>query len=198
MSHILSMLSGMVPGVILILAVAAILSRVFRHSAPTPLHTVGALLYAIVVTAVLSVTGVPGLPFLRFHPVTAFVPFYDIGNNTIQYVQNILLFLPLGFLLPTLWIPFRRAWRTVLFGAVFSCAIEASQLFCYRSTDLDDVLMNTLGAFLGFLLFRLMRRLPLFRRCFSSASSARAQPVLLLLAAWAVMFLVQPYLEQLL
>lgn len=39
----------------------------------------------------------------------------------------------------------------------FSLIIELSQLFNGRITDLDDLLMNTLGAFLGWVIFRLLR-----------------------------------------
>ncbi len=37
-------------------------------------------------------------------------------------------------------------------GFVTSALIELLQLFCFRATDVDDLLMNTLGAFLGYLL----------------------------------------------
>lgn len=39
-------------------------------------------------------------------------------------------------------------------GLALSLVIELSQLLNPRRTDVDDLLMNTLGAFLGLLLFR--------------------------------------------
>lgn len=40
------------------------------------------------------------------------------------------------------------------FGA--SCLIEGVQLFSWRSTDIDDVLLNTAGTLLGWLCYMLV------------------------------------------
>jgi glycopeptide antibiotics resistance protein len=72
---------------------------------------------------------------------------------------NVALFVPLGFLLPLLapWVD--RLWRTVAAGFVVSTAIELSQVAFpgIRRPDVNDVLMNTLGAAVGFLAYRLAR-----------------------------------------
>ncbi|WP_195574975.1 VanZ family protein [Paenibacillus sp. 1001270B_150601_E10] len=80
------------------------------------------------------------------------IPFASEGITT--YVLNILLFMPLGFLLPTIWPQFRTIKKTVCTGFLFSLAIELGQLLNHRITDIDDLLMNTLGAILGYLLYR--------------------------------------------
>ena len=73
---------------------------------------------------------------------------------------NVALFLPLGFLLPLLVPWFDRWWRTVGAGFALSAAIELSQVAFpgIRRPDVNDVLMNTLGAALGFLAYRLVAR----------------------------------------
>ena len=38
-----------------------------------------------------------------------------------------------------------------------SLTIEICQLFCFRATDVDDLIMNTLGAFLGYLCWKLLK-----------------------------------------
>jgi len=67
---------------------------------------------------------------------------------------NILLFVPFGYLLPLLW---RRAdhwWKVVLCGFVLSLGIELIQLVSHLGMfDLDDLMNNSLGAFLGWLCF---------------------------------------------
>jgi glycopeptide antibiotics resistance protein len=70
---------------------------------------------------------------------------------------NVALFLPLGFLLPLLWPRLDRLWRTVGVGFATSTAVELSQVAFpgVRRADVNDVLMNTLGAALGFLAYRL-------------------------------------------
>lgn len=68
---------------------------------------------------------------------------------------NVLLFIPYGVLFPVL---FRRYGKlTVLFGCLLSVFIESSQLFFDRVTDLNDVMLNTFGVLLGYLLYRVIR-----------------------------------------
>ena len=75
-------------------------------------------------------------------------------------IGNIAAFVPLGILLPMV---FRSRWSlaVVIVGAVgLSAAIELGQLaisvwlgFAYRSTDIDDVILNSLGALVGYVAF---------------------------------------------
>ena len=73
------------------------------------------------------------------------------------YTLNAFMFMPLGFLLPLIWKSFRQAKKTVVFGFLMSLTIEICQLFCFRATDVDDLIMNTLGAFLGYLCWKLLK-----------------------------------------
>jgi glycopeptide antibiotics resistance protein len=72
---------------------------------------------------------------------------------------NIALFLPLGLLLP-LTFDRLRSWRRVIAIAFcLSLSIETIQFFSrfigsLRAVDIDDVLLNTLGACLGFAIYR--------------------------------------------
>ncbi|WP_051195303.1 VanZ family protein [Lachnospira multipara] len=70
---------------------------------------------------------------------------------------NILLFLPLGFLLPTI---LRRIGflGTMMSAVVLSLLIELTQLFTKLGTfDIDDIILNTFGALLGFIFFLIIR-----------------------------------------
>ena len=71
---------------------------------------------------------------------------------------------PFGFLLPML--KPRRVFSTAAWGFVFSLSIEVMQLLytwsggpSARSFDVTDLITNTLGAILGYLLFWLLRPL---------------------------------------
>ena len=65
---------------------------------------------------------------------------------------NILLFLPLGFLLGTV----TDNWRIVLFGFILSVFIEFLQyIFAMGWCQADDVLNNTIGALLGICIYKL-------------------------------------------
>ena len=68
---------------------------------------------------------------------------------------NIALFLPLGILLPLISNRFRSLRRVLLGALCLSLSIEALQFVLRffgnpRAVDIDDVILNTLGACLGF------------------------------------------------
>ena len=85
------------------------------------------------------------------------IPFQSDGVKT--YILNIIMFMPLGFLLPLIWEDFRQIKKTVLAGVGLSLTIEISQLFCLRVTDIDDLMMNTLGAVFGYLIWLLFKKI---------------------------------------
>ena len=80
-----------------------------------------------------------------------------------QSAGNLLMLLPMGVYAPVLW-PRLRTWRSALaLGLSVSLGIEALQLlistllgFTYKIVDVDDVLLNSAGVMLGYLLYRLL------------------------------------------
>ena len=72
----------------------------------------------------------------------------------INFVGNIVMFIPIGVLLPLLWKKFDRAWRTIGTGFLLSVCIELLQLPQMRSSDVDDLWLNTLGASFGYILYK--------------------------------------------
>ncbi|MDF2544754.1 MAG: hypothetical protein K0S47_4472, partial [Herbinix sp.] len=82
------------------------------------------------------------------------IPFSTFSPNLLgsRYpIENILLFIPFGFLLPSLWEPFRKIYLCLGTGLVFSIGIESIQLITKRGFfQLDDMVTNILGAFIGF------------------------------------------------
>lgn len=79
---------------------------------------------------------------------------------------NIVMFMPIGFFPALLWRKWRW-WKALLTGFCTSSAIEFVQFFIGRSTDIDDVILNTTGALAGFWIFCLLRAaLPDFTKNF--------------------------------
>ena len=75
---------------------------------------------------------------------------------------NIGMFIPIGFCVSLLWHK-PRWWKAVFIGFLCSTGIEFVQLFIGRRTDIDDVILNTTGAYLGFVLFWILHLLfPVF------------------------------------
>lgn len=74
-------------------------------------------------------------------------------------IENIFLFLPFGFLFPV-WLPEKKTAWTIPVGFLCSVAIEYCQLRTGRGfCQLDDVIMNTLGAVIGFLCWKIAHSL---------------------------------------
>ncbi len=138
-------------------------------------HEAVFLLWVMFLCALASVTIIPKLEWtsdgLRIDDwgngtinVIPFVVFYDIWmeyferNNIsyffINFVGNIILFLPIGFCLPLLWekMPMKKV---LLIGFSCSLLIELCQMPVARGTDIDDLWLNTLGTAAGFGLYRL-------------------------------------------
>ncbi len=69
-------------------------------------------------------------------------------------IGNIAMFVPVGIFLPLCFRKLDRVWKVTLAGFGWSLLIELSQLLFYeRNSDVDDLILNTAGAFLGALLF---------------------------------------------
>lgn len=77
----------------------------------------------------------------------------NINYFLINFLGNILIFMPLGFLLPFIWK--KKFIFTSFIGFSISAFIEFVQLFIARGSDVDDLMLNTLGTILGYMVFRL-------------------------------------------
>lgn len=93
-------------------------------------------------------------------------PFWIISIRNLA--GNILLLVPFGVLVPLLDPRIRTMKKAVLSGFLFSLTIELLQLsvpyFSSRSPDIDDIILNTLGAILGFMIFQLLFKLHIKRK----------------------------------
>src|SRR5690349_542780 len=101
----------------------------------------------------LRLNGLTATDSLNIVPLVALTP-ADVTTSLL----NILMFVPFGFGLP--FITDLRMKGVVLAGALFSIAIELSQLVSgalarttFRVADVNDVIFNTAGAVIGYLMF---------------------------------------------
>ena len=133
--------------------------------------------FFLYVVGVLAITVIP-LPFTQFRNPTAndfnvtpvvntarellatFKPRtrYMIGHNLKNIFGNLLLLMPLGIFLPMFSVRFYSLKKVLLIAFLCSLTIEIIQYVSkffgsYRSVDIDDVILNTAGAFLGFVIF---------------------------------------------
>ena len=72
---------------------------------------------------------------------------------------NIVLFVPLGFLIPWIWAFWRKWWRHFLLMAGIIATVEVLQItFGLGTCDIDDLLLNLIGIDIGFLIFKIGSR----------------------------------------
>lgn len=83
-------------------------------------------------------------------------PTVESKKEAVQYIQNILFFIPYGFLFP--W---KDNWKRVFVTAlILSVLIELSQfIFNLGWCEVDDVISNTLGAMIGWGVIKLIRQI---------------------------------------
>ena len=77
----------------------------------------------------------------------------------VNYLGNILLFIPIGLILSAI---FKRLTiiRIVLISLLITVAVELSQNLLGRGyADIDDIMMNVLGAFIGAVIFSLIKKI---------------------------------------
>jgi glycopeptide antibiotics resistance protein len=74
---------------------------------------------------------------------------------------NLWMFAPMGAMLPLLFAKrFDRFWKTILFVGILVLIIEILQFctFC-GSADIDDLLFNTFGAAVGYLIYYIILKI---------------------------------------
>ena len=108
-------------------------------------------LFVLYMNAMLIIIGMPDFSYMLWSPTINWIPFNDFSSaNILGMFLNIVMFIPFGAFLPIYFKQFRKWKRTVLAGFLMSLSIEIVQLFTLRATDVDDLIMNTLGAFVGY------------------------------------------------
>lgn len=98
-----------------------------------------------------------GLPFFSPGNVNL-IPFDTFSQSTYILIANVVLFIPFGLFSALLWRGFNWK-RALLTGGCITLSIEICQLFIGRTFDVDDLTLNTLGVFCGFLLALAVQRL---------------------------------------
>lgn len=132
-----------------------------RNLTNTGWHILLLFIFAIYIFGVFYFTGVGTIFDMKFYGLeyhadrVNLVPFSDTNIDYMGYGLNIVLFVPLGFLLPLVWQDFNRISYVFISGLLLSLMVELSQLLNIRSTDIDDLILNTVGAIFGIIIFRL-------------------------------------------
>lgn len=157
----------------------------FRNSRRTWRYTV----FALYLSAVYHIVGLPTVLFLTFDAAWNLIPFLPMVEDLRNSILNVILFVPFGFFLPALWQRYRQMGETLLVGFCASLTIELGQLLTFRVTDINDIITNFLGCFVGYILFRIAF---LLRRGKIRTSGRNDDLWIILTTVWIVMFFLQP------
>jgi glycopeptide antibiotics resistance protein len=100
---------------------------------------------------------------LNLDPLATIERALELGPRSPSFrlmIGNIAAFVPFGLLLPLASRSLRSPIVVLVCAIALSAAIELGQLavsvglgYAYRSTDVDDVILNVLGALVGYVLF---------------------------------------------
>ena len=166
------MLAAVLPTVLIRLAYTRRLRREGLKS--NTHHELGLIIYIVFIVGLFSQTILANIHTFQFGQVRSLinlVPGKIIYDSIVLWRQgdrlyfvisllgNIIMFMPFGFFTPLLWNN-KRLRDSLTAGFLASLTVEICQLpQLGRTTDVDDLWLNTLGAFFGWLCYKAALRI---------------------------------------
>ena len=181
----------MLPGAALLIPIYFILNQIyFRNSRKSIFY----FLFSCYLSVVYVLVGLPNVTYIRPELNLNLIPFAGMLADLKNSILNILLFVPLGITLPFLLCKFRILKNALLFGFGMSLAIELLQMLTFRATDINDLITNTFGAFLGFLCAKFfLKKLPASKNI--TGNTKTEELVVTLASVLLVMFFGYPFVS---
>ncbi|MFJ7973806.1 VanZ family protein [Psychrobacillus sp. NPDC096389] len=98
--------------------------------------------------------GESGANLVPFRTIKAYINDIGLGVAFINIIGNIIPFIPMGFLIPAAFPSQRNIIKTMIFSFLLILSIEIIQLLSFLGYfDMDDIILNLLSCFIGFMLF---------------------------------------------
>ena len=160
------------------------------------LHITAVFLFYYYLFGILTVTGIGYTSTISFRPRISLIPFLGMITGPIDTILNLILFVPLGVFLPFLYKRYHHIKTVALTGFLFSLSVEIVQMFGWGSTDINDLIINTAGACLGYLIYYLVSKiLPInFRKRLQSENvNDMVEIMLYTIYIFIVMITAQPW-----
>ena len=94
--------------------------------------------------------------FTLFKTIHMYIDYSYMLNSFENLAGNVVVFIPFGMLMPSIWERFRNFADILLAGMLFSLSIEVFQLYsAFGAFDVDDILLNCAGVIIGYLMYML-------------------------------------------
>lgn len=149
-----------------VICFAAIIIRLYRKKSGAEIESVKSFMYkllfllcdSIYLTYSFYITF--GMRYVGERQEVQWIPFADVWNNPWEIpllIENILLFIPFGLLAPFTSYRFRSK-KVILIGTVITslCIEELQYVFRCGKTEVDDVILNSIGGMIGYGLFSIL------------------------------------------
>ena len=140
--------ADMLPAMILLIPAYWILNILYFHNTAKSIYC---CLFSCYLAVVYVLVGMPTVAYLRPDLNLNLIPILGMVNDWKNSILNVCLFIPMGLALPIGWKRFRKRRHTICFGFCISLGIELLQILTFRASDVNDVITNTAGTYLGYL-----------------------------------------------
>ena len=98
--------------------------------------------------------------WVNFKPFIYLFDYPTIKEALLNLVGNTAMFVPLGVVWPVVFQKLNTHWKVIAAGFGASLSIEVLQLpFFNRASDIDDLILNTLGYLVGYGIYLLVKKL---------------------------------------
>lgn len=99
-------------------------------------------------------------PRFNLVPLVHLFDYPKASEALLNLIGNTAMFIPLGIVWPSVFKTLDRHEKVIASGAGFSLLIEILQLpFFDRVSDVDDLILNSLGFFMGYGLYLIVKRI---------------------------------------
>ena len=142
-------------GIIIYILIYGVLLISKRRKVVDIKQIISEAMLSIYTISLLKITGIIGMKFYFWDVMNgrynlSLILFEDV--SLIMLFLNLLLFVPYGILLPCVFKNLNIK-KVVMIGFFTSLSIEVTQLFGGRYTEIDDLIINTLGTLVGFIIY---------------------------------------------
>lgn len=191
MYSILSLLINLVSTLIFAIPLYLIVSRK-NNNKVTKMFS---MIFIVYIIALFSLVGIPSIDYIEVDFGFNFIPLLDIVLSPKTSLLNILLFIPLGIFLPMLWKEKynNKFLKVLMFGFVLSLVVEVLQIFTFRLTDINDLITNTLGTIIGYLLY--VKFLKNNKIILKNINSEKLNPIILIVTIFIIMFAISTFIS---